>query len=333
MVAIAVLTLLIALFSQVLNHATTVARIGGKHIDTDTQARAVLDRITIDIARMLKRLDVDYYIKQPINYNGHGNGHGNGHKVQTGQQGSDQIAFFTNVSGYSPSGFTASQQSPLSLVAYRVTEDSTQPSYLRLQRMAKGLLWNSVSNNSNLNNANTLVPIVFLPQTISAITRPWYAAVNNDTTTKSQDSNYETIGPNVFRFEYYYLLKNGSVTDVPWDTSTRTTQTTVSSPTPIGLTDVQSIAVAIAVIDPAGRSLVNAVSATGLYDLASDMADFKDAKGNGNPAKKIGDMEDSWNQSVVSAISTGHTSTGSAFPPAAAAAIRIYNRYIDVHWQ
>ncbi len=180
---------------------TVVTRVGTKHIDADTQARAVLDRIGLDIAQMIKRTDIDYYIKQPTGYNGHGNGHGYGHRLQTGQQGSDQCAFFTSVPGYYPSGYTPTQQSPISLVAYRVNSDSSRPSYLMLERMAKGLLWNATDNNLNLNQEAALVPIVFLPQTISAMNRPWYAAVNNDTTPKSQNAAYEVVGPQVFRFE------------------------------------------------------------------------------------------------------------------------------------
>ena len=196
--------------------------------------------------------------------------------------------------------------------------------------MGKGLLWNGVSNLTNLNNASTMYPIVFLPQTISGIAnagKMWSDAVNNPSNATTEDSSYETIGPSVFRFEYYYLLKNGGVTDVPWDISARPTQTSLTNPASIGLTDVESIAVAIAVIDPASHSLISDAS---LFDLASDMADFKNAKGNGNPAKNIGDMEDQWNTAVLSAVSSGKTSTNSLVPRAAASAIRIYGRYFNL---
>src|SRR6266513_5699638 len=141
LISIVVLALLILLVTQVVNTAATVVRPANKHIDTDTQARGILDRMALDFARMLKRTDVDYYIKQPIKYNGHSNGHGYGKKLQTGQQGSDQIAVFSQVPGYYPSG----AQSPISLVAYRINENSTSASYLKLERMGKGLLWNGVS--------------------------------------------------------------------------------------------------------------------------------------------------------------------------------------------
>src|SRR5256885_5472090 len=141
LISIVVLALLVLLVTQVVNTAASVLRPANKHIDTDTQARAILDRMALDFGRMLKRTDVDYYIKQPTTkYKGHGNGHGNGQKTQSGQQLNDQIAFFSQVPGYSPPPGGA--QSPVSLVAYRVNNYSSSKSYLKLERMGKSLLWN-----------------------------------------------------------------------------------------------------------------------------------------------------------------------------------------------
>jgi hypothetical protein len=109
--------------------------------------------------------------------------------------------------------------------------------------MGVGLVWNGVST--------TDTPVVFLPLTIAAT---WPSATDL-TAAPTPEPRAEVIGPQVFRFEYYYLLKNGGVTDVPWDISARPTQTSLTNPVSIGLTDVESIAVAIAVIDPASRSL------------------------------------------------------------------------------
>src|SRR5436189_6415654 len=94
MVAVAVLTILIVLATQLLNSASAITRVGVKHINTDTQARAVLDRIGMDIGKMIKRSDLDYYIKQPNTaYNdSHGQGHGWGQKLKKGQTGSEQCA-------------------------------------------------------------------------------------------------------------------------------------------------------------------------------------------------------------------------------------------------
>ena len=172
---------------------------------------------------------------------------------------------------------------------------------------------------------------MFLPQTITGIAnagKMWSDVVNNPSNATIEDSSYERIGPGVFRFEYYYLLKNGQLTDVPWDQTARPTQTSLTNPVNIGLTDVQAIAVAIAVIDPAGRALIPPST---LFDLASDMADFKTAPGRGNGGQKnLGDLEYSWNTSLLTDISAGQASTGSPVPPAASKAIRIYGRTFDL---
>jgi prepilin-type N-terminal cleavage/methylation domain-containing protein len=340
LVSVFVLSIIILMVAQLMTSATTITRTGHTHISTDTQARTVFDRMAVDFAQMLKRTDIDYYVKGPTNYTGHGNGHGWGNRRGSGQQGSDQIAFFSQVPGYYPSG----AQSPASLVAYRVNQSTNagNPAYFKLQRMGKGLLWNGVSNLTNLNNANTTYPIVFLPQTISGIAnagKMWYAAVNNDNTNNSDDPDYETIGPGVFRFEYYYLIKNGRLDDVPWDKFARPNQTSLTNPQSIGLTDVEAIVVAIAVIDPAGRALIDAASPTSLDDLASDMFDFRSARGRGmGGTKNIGDLEADWNavlvgdptQGLPGVISTGMTSNSTPVPPEAAKAIRIYSKTFDL---
>lgn len=334
-VAIAVLVILTIFVAQLTKSATAITRVGTKHMDTDTQARAVLDRMGMDFAKMLKRTDLDYYIKQPVGYNGHNQGHGWGRKLKNGQQGSDQFAVFTSVPGYYPTGFASTQQSPISLVAYRINQISGSANYLQLERMAKGLLWNGVSNATN---ANAVYPIVFLPQTISAI-NSWTPAVTDDNT-QSIDADYETVGPQVFRMEYWYLLKNGILTDVPWDRVARPSQTSMSAPTSIGWTDVQAIGVAIAVIDPASRALIP--SAT-LLDIASDLDDFATAPGRpGSPGgqKKAGDIEYRWNTVLLGnpadlvntpgILNSGQTTANSKVPPEVTKSIRIYSRYYDL---
>jgi hypothetical protein len=192
--------------------------------------------------------------------------------------------------------------------------------------MGKGLLWNGVSNSN--------IPLVFLPVTIGSL---WPAAINNTnncggSTNNSCDPDYETIGPGVFRFEYYYLLKNGRATDVPWNTDAGHT-----SMAGIGLGDVEAIGVVIAVIDPAGRALIDAVSANNLtinplLDLASDMPDFASARGRGvgNQTRYVGALEADWEATVETVASTGQTSSGSPIPPEAAKSIRIYGHTFDL---
>lgn len=188
LVTVGVLVLLVLLFTQLLNSSATITTLGHKQMDADSQAREVLDRMAIDLAQMIKRSDVDYYLKSS----------------SAPQSGNDQLAFFTAVPGYyatvpAPAP-TYTQKSPLSLVSYRINSDSTSASYNRMERMGKGLAWNGVSSG--------WVPIVFLPQTISG---NWPSAVS----TSVADSSYEVIGPQVLRFEYCYLATDGSLSITP----------------------------------------------------------------------------------------------------------------------
>src|SRR5438093_4050536 len=328
LVSMAVLIIITLMLTQLMTNATAITRTAHKHIDTDTQARVVFDRMALDFAQMLKRTDVDYYVKQRAAYNGHGNGHGWG-RGKNADLGSDQIAFFSAVPGYYPQ---TSFQSPISLVAYRLTESNpNDPAYGKLVRMAKGLLWNAIDNNPNTNSP---YPIVFLPQTIALVGKPWAPAINNDNTcsgnNNSCDADYEIIGPGVFRLEYYYLLKNGYLTDWPWDRRDDSSRYKVSDPPSIGLSQVESIGVAIAVIDPAGRALLNAVSPDQIVNLAGDFPDFKSAHGQGNQSKTIGDLENQWKTIVESTAQTGLSPSGLVVPPEAAKTIRIYSRYFDL---
>ena len=330
LVSMAVLIIITLMLTQLMTNATAITRTAHKHVDTDTQARVVFDRMALDFAQMLKRTDVDYYVKQRAAYNGHGNGHGWG-RGKNADLGSDQIAFFSQVPGYYPQ---TSSQSPISLVAYRVTEsNSNDPAYGRLVRMAKGLLWNAVSSNPNTNSP---YPIVFLPQTIALVGKPWAPAINNNNScsgnNNSCDQDYEVIGSGVFRFEYYYLLKDGWLTDWPWDRRDDAfqNQQTISSPLQIGLSQVESIGFAIAVIPPAGRALLDAVSPDQIVNLAGDFPDFKSAHGQGNQSKTIGDLENQWKTIVESTAQTGLSPSGLVVPPEAAKTIRIYSRYFDL---
>jgi len=333
LISIFVLAIIIFIVEQLTISATAVTRTGNRHISTDTQARTVFDRMALDFAQMVKRTDVDYYVKGITLYQ-HGNGHGYGRHGTTSQPVNDQLAFFTQVPGYYASALQRAQ-SPISVVAYRVNQNTAAgyPAYLKLERLGRGLPWNGGGSNSN-------PPLVFLPVTIGSL---WPWAINNNSTCGGNGGNnscdpngyYEIIGPGVFRMEYYYVLKNGRATDYPWNTDAGH-----SSIAGIGLGDVEAIGVVIAVIDSAGRALINAANSTCLFDLASDLADFADAHGRGvgQQNQYIGQLENEWKGVLfgdptlgyTGIINTGYTSNNTPVPQEAVKAIRIYGRTFDL---
>src|ERR1041385_8580119 len=63
LVSVGVLVLLTLLATQLLNNAATIMTLGHRQMDADSQARELFDRMAIDFAQMIRRSDVDYYLK------------------------------------------------------------------------------------------------------------------------------------------------------------------------------------------------------------------------------------------------------------------------------
>jgi hypothetical protein len=227
--------------------------------------------MAIDFAQLVKRNDLDFFAKNTVAPNSVGGPmDGTG-----GQTKNDRIAFYSGVPGYYP---PTGSQSPVSLVAYRVNSLSTSSAYNKLERMGKGLVWNGVSSAD--------IPVVFMPLTISAT---WPAATSSSTS----DAAYETIGPQVFRFEYCYLLKsNGSLSITP----------------PSDISGVAAIVADIAVIDSKSKVLVNDAQ---VATLAGQLVDY-------TAGMVPGQLRNNW-QNTLNANTT--------LPRPALSGIRLYERF------
>jgi len=286
LITVGVLVLLMLLFTQLLNSAATVTTLGHKRMDADSQARELFDRMAIDVAQMVKRSDVDYYLKS------------SGTAADCGvcgtQAGNDRFAFYSAVTGYyhsSPAPTPSyTGRGSISLISYRINADNSSSSYNRMERMGKGLAWNGLSS--------SWTPVVFLPGTIGGPSPSpsgnWPAAVSASVS----DSSYEVIGPQVFRFEYYYLLKNGITSAIPWYTSS-----TVNA-----MRDVAAIIADIAVIDPKSKVLLdNNQVAT----LAGSLSDFS--------GQAPGVLLSNWRTTIDGTPN---------LPRPALSSIRLYERYL-----
>jgi hypothetical protein len=114
------------------------------------------------------------------------------------------------------------------------------------------------------------------------------------------DAAYELVGPQVFRFEYYYLLKNGSFSDIPWISP----HASVS-----GMQDVSAIVVDIAVIDPRSKGLLTNAQ---IASLAAQLVDFA----SGHAA---GWLRTQWQNTL---------NTNTTLPRPAISGVRLYERFI-----
>ena len=277
------------------------------------------------------------------------------------QPGNDVIAFYSNVPGYYP---TPSYQSPVSLVAYRVYNPSTTPSPCpncnKVERMGKGLLWNAVTPSP--------APVVFMPMPLaspvpiaelpqpapSPTGAPAWPEIASST---SNWSDSEIIGSQVFRFEYYYLLKGQTnpatgisyspiFSDTPWDTricscpaaspppTPTPTGTPIPSPTPEtlcchyapeGMQDVAAVVVVIAVIDPKSKVLLSdSTNPPQIAQVASQLIDWGNTTCPGCPTQTQwqttpGLLRARW-QNALNAITN--------LPRPAISGIRVYERYL-----
>ena len=242
LVSIGLLAFLVLFVSRLVDSAATITTVGNKRMDSDSQARQLLDRMAVDFAQMLKRTDVSYFIK-----------------AAPAMTGNDRMAFFCAAPGNLAST-QSNWPSNISLVAYRVNGAPAATSvYNRVERMGKGL---------NLNGGYTgaITPLVFLDNAASpttTIASIWPAATNATTA----DSDFEMIGPNVFRLEYYFLLTPDPATGLARGFSTGSQWTSTNT---FVVKDVAAIVVAIAVIDPRSRAILNNAQMTTLIGLLPD---------------------------------------------------------------
>src|SRR6266540_1134572 len=347
-VTVGVLVLLVFLATQLLKSAATVTTLGHKQMDADSQTRQLLDRMAIDFAQMVKRSDVDYYLKSSAT------------PPPTGvrnllQPGNDIIAFYSTVPGYYPS---TGSQSPVSLVAYRINQNTTtgNAAYLKLERMGKGLLWSAVTP--------TPAPVVFMPMPLASpiptpempypapnpIPAPAWPEVASNT---SSWSDSEVIGPQVFRFEYYYLLKGQTdpinpgttyspiFSDTPWDTRICSCPTPTPTPTPTaiptvtpppvatptppsvcchvaprGMQDVAAVVVVIAVIDPQSKVLVTDAQLARLNGADGSPPVLVDYAAGMTPGQLLAQWRAALDLNTVGLV------------PQAISGIRVYERYL-----
>jgi len=229
------------IMAQLLASATSVTGTSNKKQEADVQARLVFGRMALDFSRMLKRADVEYFLKKNV--------------------GNDQIAFLSEVTGYYPS--TASPGT-VSVVAYRIRGGTAE--LKGLERMSAGLSWFSDGSGES--------PVAYHKD---------IASIYPEATGMNEYAQYEEIGQGVFRFEVFYLLKSGKLSEEPWDVGAGHTKTD-------GLRDVAAICVALAVIDPSVRTRVTTAE---VRSLAATMNDFTPGT-----MSTMGDLDRQWQGAV-----------------------------------
>jgi prepilin-type N-terminal cleavage/methylation domain-containing protein len=280
LVAATVLSLMVLLISVLMSSAASSVTLGRKRIDADSQARLIFSRMALDISAMVRRGDLDYSsFKSPNEL----------------QPGNDRFAFYSEGIGYftgNGADFTSQDRSVVSLVSYAILSDLNRQRPM-LQRMSKALGWSA--HDSMGWRGMAYLPVKLADQ--------WPALFGND-------PDYTAVGSDVFRMEYMYLLKadlSDPANPKPARLSVRPWRDGASSVD--GFKDVAAIVVAIGVLDPMSRVIVDPANTA----LAASLPDAVDGQ----------DILSSWSAIVNS---PNFASTAQILSPAAQA-VRVYQRY------
>ncbi len=349
LVSMSVLVLLLIMVLQMINGAMSITGDSTKRLDADSQIRLVFDRMAVDFAGIVKRPDVDYYLQ----------------KLDTAQTPgtNDQIAFYSETTGYYPAGAATYAKSNAALVGYCINSKS------QLLRLNKALVWNGAAT------TNSAPAMTFLPQTTpSPVPSPYPGALttvwpltfpvgsSGPDMTQSTDADYQVLGEQIFRMEVCYLVRDTYnkvielsdspyVLPVPGATPAATPNvTSYTPPYPYkGLRDVVAVVVTLAVLDNTSRVIVPSASTPSNLQNAAGKLDnqfksntqYAGTAGNPIPAgttlvnltPSSSTYNANWTtparlwQAHVDNGDLVDTGSGTLLPKAAASRVRIYERY------
>ena len=194
-----VLTLLVLLVAELTSSATRVTLGDREHLDADSEARLTFDRVGTDIARMVRRMDVDYLFA----------------KETTPSQGTnDKMFFYSEAPGFYDGGNGSNLQvcSSVGLIGYRIN------AAFQLERLGKLLTWDGTPAGTSSSGLTSPGGIIFLnwpsaalnPDPRTTLTGNWPGTIGSVTDSppySGTDPDYHVFADEVFRLEICYLLK------------------------------------------------------------------------------------------------------------------------------
>jgi prepilin-type N-terminal cleavage/methylation domain-containing protein len=372
LVSVAVLVLILTFTAQMMNSTMISTGLSGKHVDTDSEARMVFDRMSKDFAGMPQRKDIDFVFAKQA-----------GPSATTGS--SDEMFFYSEAPAYYPTGnaalfVTPDPKSSMSLVGYYVNPgiansgtNGVPPAYC-LQRLSRGLTWDgnipagtgpgSMSFLTFPGGGATYSP--FLASTLSG----GFSGVGAAPSYSGTDSDFDVLANEVLRMEFCFQVKDLRVpgqagtaysnypvaqwgvatanrtvissTDPPLTTGSNTagdrwynavsnrayvctnSSSASASWAPNGMADVRAIVVAIAILDSNSRKIMTPAQ---LGNAAMNLPDFQEPSLSAATSPTL--MATAW-QSALNKTNPTFASTA-VIPSAAAAQIRVYQRYFSLN--
>lgn len=342
LVACSILVLIVLLASQMINSSYQSVKGSRRLIDSDRVARMVFDRIGLDISKISRNSSMDIYFGK--------------------KKGNDKIYFFSEA----PAGFESeiSEKNTISLIGYQINDNyEDEPPFTGLMRLGKGLSWGNSSSSSIPSMINLTFPSgSYLPEPLSTIegnnvSGAWPGATSDN----SSDPDQHLLGAQVFRFEYYFLLKDGSYSTKPvMDKTSFSNNLSASTPPtilsdvkggyrsgsrwwdevhargyrctnpangnaswrPLGLDDVSAIIINIAILDKNSIAIVSRLS-----DMIQLQEQFQDAEEKSLRSDPPEVLMEEWNKTLSSMIANPPAN----IPKVVAGQIRLYQQVFTIN--
>ena len=236
-----VLTLIISFVAALVNSAANTTNRGHTRMDTDEQARVVMERMGLDFKRLVLRSDVDFqFIK---------------HATTDSQDGNDEFYFYANTEGYAG-------DRGLSVVGYRVDPGGTNATIDntgKLERGVHGLFWSAAGGTQMAFAQATPSPTPATSPSAAAAPTPTQSLQFSNTLDQKNllptDSanEFQVLSDNVFRLEFSFLLKGSQSTNPVVSTAMTDPMTGAAT---LQIQSVAAIIVTIAVLDGKSQALL-----------------------------------------------------------------------------
>ncbi len=343
LVAVTVLTILILITTEIVANTSRMISSSNKMQSADEQARMTFDRLSTDIANLVRRPDLDAIFPK--------------------QTGNDQLFFYSEAPAYFdtsnsslfPGSNNPDPKNPLSLIGYRIN------SSYQLERLGLGLTWDGTTPPGSVVFLSYLNGLIDPKSTLPGA---YPEEIGSAPSYNGSDTTYwQAMAAQVFRLEICFLLNDGTLSTIPmvdpnpnnsntnlpsdniaaagppsvstdssagYSTGSRWFDTVASRGyiclnnslgaavwQPLGARDVRAIVVAIAVLDETSQKIV---TSSQIASLAGKLPDEAATDLTSTPPVL---MLQKW-QALLQSPSFA---TAAGIPAQAASFVRVYQRY------
>lgn len=229
LISVAVLTMLTTFVAQLVNSTSVATTNSRKHMDADSQARLIYNRMAGDFAKMLRRTDVDCVFSK--------------------QSGNDKMFFYSEAPAFYDAGASNFKpRSPVALLGYRINSKH------QLERLGKLLNWtgNTTTQPGSVVYLTYPAPTVKVPKPTplptSLLENVWPTTLGAAPEYSGSDDDYHVLADQACRLEFCFQMKDGTYVFDPAGGGA----TTIHS-----LKDVNALVVALVLLDATSQKITD----------------------------------------------------------------------------